>query len=105
MGFEQTTSELVARENETRIFNELKTDFFVGPNGKILPKAFEQWIGANRREALLKKAKNPKVKNVVNQLYRPNSFGSNGNTHMQKGKEMLRYIEKKSSDTTKLICK
>ncbi len=115
MDFEQAISALVAKENETRIFNELKTDFFVGPNGKTLPKALEKWIGTNRRDSLLKKAKNPKVKNVVNQLYRPGSFigdggtasvikfekttgiglGSNGNTHMQKGKEMLRYIEKK----------
>lgn len=64
-----------------------------------------------RRESLLRKAKNPKVKNVVSQLYRAGSFigdggtasvikfekatgiglGRNGNTHMQKGREMLRY--------------
>lgn len=53
MGFEQTTSELVARENETRIFNELKTDFFVGPNGKILPKAFGKGLKKSNMGVIL----------------------------------------------------
>ncbi|MCQ2510085.1 MAG: hypothetical protein MJ116_06440 [Lachnospiraceae bacterium] len=112
---DQIASEVIAKENEERIARELEPDFFVGPNGKTLPKVLKKWIGTSRRESLLKKAKNPKVKNAVNQLYRPGSFigdggtasvikfekatglglGSKGNTHVQKGREMLKYIETK----------
>ena len=112
---EQFESELIAEKNEKRIENELETDFFVGPNGKVLPKKFEKWIGSNKRESLLKHAKNEKVRNVINQLYRPGSFigdggtasiikfeketgiglGRKGNTHMQKGREMVKYINSK----------
>ena len=63
----------------------------------------------------MKKVKNPKLKNAVNQLYRPGSFigdggtasiikfekrtglglGRNGGTHIQKGKDMVKYLENK----------
>lgn len=112
---DQIVSEVTAKENEKRIAGELEPDFFVGPNGKALPRELKKWIGTSRRDFLLKKAKNPKLKNAVNQLYRHGSFigdggtasvikfekrtgigmGSKGNTHMQKGREMLKYIEKK----------
>lgn len=117
ISIEQLASIMMAKDNEERIAQELediKTDYFVGPNGKALPASLKQWIGSNRRELLLKKAKNLKVKNAVNQLYRTGSFigdggtasiikfekatgislGRNGNTHMQKGQEMLRYLNK-----------
>lgn len=97
------------------ISQEADADFYVGPNGKALPKEFKKWMGKNQRESLLKKAKNPTLKNAINQMYRPGSFigdggtasviefekatglrlGKNGNTHVQKGREMIRYIEKK----------
>ena len=112
---DQILSELTAMENEERIARELETDFFVGPNGKTLPAEMKGWIGTNRRESLLNRAKDPRLRNAVNQLYRPGSFigdggtasvikfeiatgiglGRNGNTHMQKGREILRYIESK----------
>lgn len=115
LSVEQLRNEITARNNENRVKSELETDFFVGPNGKVLPKAFKNWIGSNRRESLLKKAKNPMLRNTINQLYRRTSFigdggtasvikfekatglglGRNGNTHMQKGKEMLKYIDHK----------
>ncbi len=111
----QIASEITARANEKRIARELEPDFFVGPNGKALPKALKRWIGTSRRESLLRRAKDPKLKNAVNQLYRPGSFigdggtasvikfekatgiglGSKGNTHIQKGRELLKYIETK----------
>lgn len=112
---DQLFSEIIAKENESRVTQELFPDYFVGPNGKILPKEYKKWIGTSRRDSLIKKAKDPKVRNAVNQLYRPGSFigdggtasiikfekatgiglGSKGNTHMQKGREMLKYIETK----------
>ena len=115
IGIEQMASIIRAKDNEERIAKTLEADYFVGPNGKALPKELKRWIGTSRREALLKRAKDSKVKNAVNQLYRLGSFigdggtasvikfekatgiglGSKGNTHMQKGKEMLKYIESK----------
>ena len=112
---DQVISEITAKENEERIAEELEPDFFVGPNGKALPKVLKNGIGTNKRESLLKEAQNPLVVNAVNQLYRKGSFigdggtasvikfekatglglGSRGNTHMQKGQEMLSYLEKK----------
>lgn len=109
----QLESEMIARENEERISRE--TDFYVGPNGKALPKELKEWIGDNRREFLLKAAKNEKLKNAIKQLYRKGAFigdggtasaikfekatgigiGRNGNSHVQKGKEMIKYIENK----------
>lgn len=63
----------------------------------------------------MKKAKNPKLKNVINQLYRPGSFigdggtaaalkfeiatglglGKNGNFHTQKVLDTIKYLDKK----------
>ena len=118
LSIKQFISVLMAKANEERIKEELESkepDFFVGPNGRILPKEFKNWIGSSRRDSLLKKAKDKKVKNAVNQLYRPGSFigdggtasvikfekatklglGYQGNSHIQKGREMLHYIDKK----------
>lgn len=115
IAIDQLSSELIAAENEIRIAKELESDFFVGPNGKVLPKALKRWIGSSRRNSLMSKAKDPQVRNVVHQLYRPGSFigdggtasvikfekatglglGRNGKTHVQKGKDMLRHIDTK----------
>lgn len=114
MSLNQMISEKIATDNENRVEKELMSDFFVGPNGKVLPKQFKKWIGKSKRDFLLKKAKNIKLINAINQLYRPGSFigdggtasiikfeketglglGKQGNTHLQKGKEMLKYISK-----------
>jgi hypothetical protein len=111
----QFASKITSEANEERIKKELDIDFFVAPNGKALPKEFEHWIGSSRRIALQGKAKNPRLQNVINQLYRPGAIigdggtasvikfekrtgiglGKNGNSHIQKGKEMIRYIERK----------
>ena len=118
----QITSEIVAIKTELRTEEDLMPDFFVGPNGKILPGELKRWIGTSRRDSLLRKAKNQKLKNAINMLYRPGSFigdggtasvikfekatgiglGSRGNTHMQKGREMVSYIEKKILTQTDL---
>ena len=115
MNINQLLSALVASENERRIEKELETDFFVGPNGKTLPGSLKKWIGTSRREHLLKHAKDAKLKNAINQLYRPGSFigdggtasvikfekatgiglGRNGKKKKKKGKEMIHYINTK----------
>ena len=94
---------------------EAESDFFVGPNGMVLPAKLKKWIGVNRREHILKNVKNPMLRNAIDMLYRKGSFigdggtasvikfekrtgvatGRNGNTHMQKGKEMVRFLTKK----------
>lgn len=90
-------------------------DFYVGSNGGVLAGRYKGWIGVNRRDRLLKKAKNPKLRNAINQLYKPGSFigdggtasvlkfekrtgvytGHNGNSHFQKAEEMLNHMTKK----------
>ena len=55
-------------------------DFYVGPNSMALPGKYKNWIGVSRRDKLLKKAKNEKLRNAINQLYRPGSFIGDGGT-------------------------
>ena len=50
--FNQFSSEITAKENEDRVAQEIETDFFVGPNGKALPKKLKKWIGSSRRNSL-----------------------------------------------------
>ena len=118
LGISQLTSEQRAIDNESRVAGEIKkeiaTDFFVGPNGKALPAKLQKWIGTNRRNSLMKKAKNVELRKAIAQLYRKGAFigdggtasvivfekisgislGRNGNSHVQKGKDMLRFLEK-----------
>ena len=81
----------------------------------MLPAKFKKRIGVNRRDHILKNVKNPMLRNAVDQLYRKGAFigdggtasvikfekrtglatGRNGNTHTQKGKEMIRFLTKK----------
>ena len=90
-------------------------DFYVGTNGGVLAGKYKKWIGVTKRERLLKKAKNPKLRNAINQLYKPGSFigdggtasvlkfekrtgvhvGHNGNSHYQKADEMVRHLSNK----------
>lgn len=57
-----------------------KTDFFVGENGQTLKGKYKKWIGTSKREHLLKNVSNSKLRNVINQLYRPGSFIGDGGT-------------------------
>ena len=55
-------------------------DFYVGPNKMALPSKYKNWIGVSRRESLLKRAKNKRLYNAINQLYKPSSFIGDGGT-------------------------
>lgn len=55
-------------------------DFYVGPNFMALPGKYKNWIGVSKRDKLLKRAKNEKLKNAIKQLYRPCSFIGDGGT-------------------------
>ena len=55
-------------------------DFYVGPNKSVLPGKYKHWIGVSRREKLLKKAKNKRLYNAINQLYKQGSFIGDGGT-------------------------
>ena len=102
-----------SRENEQNV--NVAPDFYGRESGKILPAEYKDWIGVNRRDAMLKKAKNKTLRNAVSELYRSKSFigdggtasvikfekktglglGKNGGNHQQKGRDMIRYIENK----------
>lgn len=104
-----------AKENEAKL-SQNEPDFYGGEKGKmLLPAQYKKWIGVSQRQNMLKKAKNPKLHNAVDQLYRPGAFigdggtasvikfekrtglglGRNGGTHEKKGREMIKYIEDK----------
>lgn len=90
-------------------------DFYVGVNGQVLPGKYKKWIGVNRRESLLKRAKNKKLRNAIQELYRKGSFigdggtasalkfekrtglniGHRGNSHYQKTTDMAKYLSNK----------
>ena len=92
-----------------------QTNFYVGNNKQVLPGKHKKWIGVSRRESLLRKAKNNKLRNAIDQMYRKGSFigdggtasilkfekrtglrvGRNGNSHMQKAVEMESYLKKR----------
>lgn len=55
-------------------------DFYVGSKGGVLLAKYKGWIGVNRRDRLLKRAKSKKLKNAVNQLYRPGAIIGDGST-------------------------
>lgn len=93
------------------LFKTEQINFYVGPNGKALHAKYKKWIGVNRRERLLKKLRIKKLKNAIDQLYRPGSFIgdggtasalkferetgigiNNGKTHEQKAREYHKYI-------------
>lgn len=57
-----------------------KTDFYVGENGTVLHAKYKKWIGVSKRDHLLKSVSNSKLKNAINQLYRPGSFIGDGGT-------------------------
>lgn len=89
-----------------------ETDFYVGPNGQVLPAKLKHWIGVSRRGSLLKRTKNDKLKNAISEMYRKGSFIGDGGTasvlkfekrtgtllsqkgHYQKTIEMKRRLEK-----------
>ena len=114
---EQMNSSLQAMKNEDSLTDRIKqseSDYFIGPNGKVLPAKYKKWIGVSRRESLIKKARNPLLKNAISQLYRPDSFigdggtasvikfeketglglGRNGKNHIQKGRDMIKYLDR-----------
>ena len=90
-------------------------DFYVGENGQVLPAKYKNWIGVSRREKLLKKSKNAKLYNAVDELYHKGGFigdggtasalkfekrtglnlGKKGNSHYQKAIDMDRYLSNK----------
>lgn len=92
-----------------------KTDFYVGENGQVLPAKYKKWIGVSRRERLLKKTSNEKLRNAVKELYHKGGFigdggtatalkfekrtglniGRKGNSHYQKAVDMAKYISNK----------
>ena len=55
-------------------------DFYVGPNSMVLPGKYKNWIGVSKRDKLLKREKNEKLRNVIKQLYRSGSFIGDGGT-------------------------
>ena len=88
------------------------TDFYVGPNGKTLPKQYKDWIGTNMRESLINSVDDPTLKKAIGEVYRPGSIIGDGGTadiirfeqetgillsksgHTQKAVDMSKYFQK-----------
>jgi len=99
-------------EFDIKIVDEFLPDFYIGPNGKVLPGIYRNWIGTNMQKKFLEQAENPQLRNAIKQLYRATSFiddggtasvekstglmlGRDGNSHTKKGVEMIKYLENK----------
>ncbi len=57
-----------------------ETAYYVGLNGQALPAKFKHWIGVSRREPLLKRTENDRLKNAISEMYRKGSFIGDGGT-------------------------
>ena len=109
----QERANLAAQLSEAEGCERGIPDFYVGPNGKVLPSQYKDWIETNMQHELLSQAENPQLQNAIKQLYRENSFmgdggtadiirfeqqtglmlGQNGGSHIPKGVDMIKYIE------------
>lgn len=113
VSFEQNDLGNAEKMNEQSLSGSI-ADFFAGEGGKVLPAELSGWIGDNQREHYIASVSNSKLKNAVNQLYRKSSIigdggtaavirfekatgrnlGRNGKSHIQKGKDMLTYLNR-----------
>ena len=55
-------------------------DFYVAPNGKVLPAEYKGWIGTNRRESLINSVDDARLRKVIGEVYRPSSVIGDGGT-------------------------
>ena len=87
-------------------------DFYVAPNGKVLPAEYKGWIGTNRRESLINSVDDARLRKMIGEVYRPSSVIGDGGTadsirferktgrllsksgHSQKAQNMLVYFQK-----------
>ncbi len=87
-------------------------DFYVAPNGKVLPAEYKGWIGTNRRESLINSVDDTRLRKMIGEVYRPSSVIGDGGTadsirferktgrllsksgHSQKAQNMLVYFQK-----------
>ena len=87
-------------------------DFYVAPNGKVLPAEYKGWIGTNRRESLINSVDDARLRKMIGGVYRPSSVIGDGGTadsirferktgrllsksgHSQKAQNMLVYFQK-----------
>ena len=116
VSFEQNGLESAESRNEQSIVESI-AGFFAGEDGKVLPAELSGWIGDNQRDHYLSLVSNSRLKNAVNQLYRKSSIigdggtaavirfekatgrnlGRNGKNHIQKGRDMLSYLNRIAS--------
>jgi len=55
-------------------------DFYVGPNGQVIPSHLRHWIGTNMRQSYMNAANNQRLKNLIGEIYRPTSVIGDGGT-------------------------
>ena len=48
---------------------DTKADFYVSPAGEAIEGKYESWIGRNRRDEMMERAENQRLKNVIGQVY------------------------------------
>lgn len=53
-------------------------DFYVAPNGKVLPAEYKGWIGTNRRESLINSVDDARLRKMIGEVYRPSSVIGDG---------------------------
>jgi RHS repeat-associated protein len=61
--------------------NVVNTSFYVTPNGTAIPaETYKEWAGNNMRSQYLGSASNEQLKNLIDQMYRPNAWVGDGST-------------------------
>jgi len=83
--------DIVHEIKEDERINNIEPDFYVGLNGKVLEAKYKYWIGENKRNYYLNKAKSVETVTIINELYRPGSFIGDGGT------AAIRKFEKETS--------
>lgn len=55
-----------------------KADFYVAPNGDVLPGEYESWIGDNQRDQILSQIEDQTLRSVLGQMYSKDSVIGTG---------------------------
>ncbi len=99
-------------DSETFFIPDIEIDFYIAPNGKVLPGAYKDWLGESQRVALINSVSDNNLKHTIGEIYRPGSIIGDGGTadvlrferttgillsrsgHSQKVKDISKYLQK-----------
>ena len=78
--YQENKEKINAQKRANYAEKKNKTDYFVGPNQKVLPAIYKDWIGKNQMSNYLKSVKSEEAKRYIITDYRKSSFIGDGGT-------------------------